>query len=165
MRHFDNRTLTMLMPMFIVQWKKEKKLEPVSYKSLSKLNLRGDFHKIVLSSQKSNFPVYYASQSSHPALNSLTHPALTWMSSENFFPNNLATHKYSWTPLDLSLQNTGRGHCFNIYESASRLMCRLSTSSVQQLLWHFYLFQFVFTSHTVGRSSPRWHASGPNAFF
>lgn len=103
MRHFDNRTLTVLKPMFIVQWKR-KKLEPVSYKSLLKLNLRGDFHKIVLSSQKSNFPVYYASQSSHPALNSLTHPALTWMSSENFFPNNLATHKYSWTPLDLSLQ-------------------------------------------------------------
>lgn len=162
MRHFDNRTLTVLMPMFIVQWKRKKTWASILQIAFE-IESRGDFHEIVLSSQKSNFPVYYASQSSHPALNSLTHPALTWMSSENFFPNNLATHKYSWTPLDLSLQNVGRGHCFNIYESASRLM--LSTSSVQQLLWHFYLFQFVFTSHTVGQSSPRWHTSRPNAFF
>lgn len=39
----------------------------------------------LLGKKKSNFPLYYASQSSRPPLNPLTHPALTWTSSENFF--------------------------------------------------------------------------------
>lgn len=53
----------------------------------------------------------------------------------------MVTHKYSTTPLDLSLQNIGRGQCLNIYEPASRLMCHLNTSLLRQS--NFVTFSLV----------------------
>lgn len=65
------------------------------------------------------------------------------MSSENFFRTIWGLINIQELPFTYFCKTRGRGQYLNIYESASRLMCRLSTSSLQQFLWHFHLFQIV----------------------